>query len=59
MVSHPSAETTERLRMSYGDDPMLSYVQGMLSPGGFDVIIVCCSNLAAENFWCCSACLHV
>ena len=23
----------------------------MLSPCGFDVIIVCCSNLSAENFW--------
>lgn len=31
---------------------MLAEIDSMLKPVGFDVVIVCCSNQAAENFWC-------
>lgn len=30
---------------------MLAEIDAMQGPEGFDVIIVCCSNLAAEKFW--------
>ena len=30
---------------------MLAEIDAMQGPEGFDVIIVCCSNLAAERFW--------
>ena len=30
---------------------MLGEIEAMQGPGGFDVIIICCSNLAAEEFW--------
>ena len=31
---------------------MLAEIDAMLRPVGFDIVIVCCSNQAAENFWC-------
>eukprot|EP00965_Chrysotila_dentata_P212181 6186874-Pleurochrysis_carterae.AAC.3 len=54
-----SAEAVARLRDTYGEPDdmsptlklMLEGIEAMLKPGGFDFIIVCCSNLAAENFW--------
>jgi hypothetical protein len=30
---------------------MLGEIATMTGPSGFDYLIVCCSNLAAENFW--------
>lgn len=32
-------------------EAMLAEIKKMQGPGGFDFVIVCCSNLAAENFW--------
>jgi len=33
------------------EERMLKALEDMLQPSGFDVVIVCCSNLAAENYW--------
>ena len=30
---------------------MLAEIATMMEPSGYDYIIVCCSNLSAENFW--------
>merc|ERR1719331_1483061 len=30
---------------------MLQEIAAMTGPEGFDYIVVCCSNLSAENFW--------
>ena len=30
---------------------MLGEIATMMSPSGYDYVIVCCSNLSAENFW--------
>ncbi|CAK0888286.1 unnamed protein product, partial [Prorocentrum cordatum] len=32
-------------------EAMLAEIAKMQGPGGFDFVVVCCSNLAAENFW--------
>merc|ERR1719159_884315 len=36
---------------SAAEDAMLGEIARMKGPGGFDAVIVCCSNLAGENFW--------
>ena len=33
------------------EETMMAEIARMKGPEGFDVIIVCCSNLAAENYW--------
>ena len=57
----PSPAEIAALATKYGDgaaglDPaseagMLAAIAEMKAPGGFDVVIVCCSNQSAENFW--------
>ena len=55
----PSPAEIAALATKYGDgaaglDPaseagMLAAIPGMKAPGGFGVVIVCCSNQSAEN----------
>ena len=33
------------------EEAMLGEIATMMAPSGFDYLIVCCSNLSAENFW--------
>lgn len=33
------------------EEDMLGEVAAMMDPSGYDYVVVCCSNLSAENFW--------
>jgi len=37
--------------MAKSEEAMLEEIGKMQGPGGFDYVIICCSDLSAENFW--------
>ena len=33
------------------EEDMLAEINTMMAPSGYDYVVVCCSNLSAENYW--------
>ena len=50
-LSDTAKSLTASAELTEAQKAMLGEIEAMQGPGGFDVIIICCSNLAAEEFW--------